>query len=154
MRNVPGFADAVVRLRQGLGSKEPETAANAARALAPLHDLDAVPKLIELTAHEDRELAQAAADALREITKQTFGVNSGKWSAWWLKNGELPRAAWLVEALTHRELDIRIAAIDELVKVTADNLGFYADGPKAQRDEALLRWAEWLAGPGQSAPIE
>ena len=35
-----------------------------------------------------------------------------------------------------------------------DNLGYYADGPKAQRDEAVQRWERWLEGPGQRAPVE
>ena len=153
-RGVAGFADAVTRVRHGLSVKDAETAICAAKALGPLHDLLAVDKLIELTGSEERPVAQAASDALREITKQTLGTNPTRWTAWWEQNQERPRAAWLVEALRHRELDIRLSAIDELVRAVNDNFGYYADGPKAERDQAVGRWIDWLCNEGSKAPIE
>ena len=59
------------------------------------------------------------------------------------ENGKRPRMEWLIEGLRHRDLDLRLSAIDELVRVVHDNFGYYADGPRKDRDEAVLRWDEW-----------
>jgi hypothetical protein len=111
-------------------------------------------KLIELTGSEAKAVAQACADALRDITKQSLGANATKWLAWWEQNRTRPRAAWLVEALRHRDLDLRLSAIDELVRAVNDNFGYYADGPKADRDAAIQRWIAWYRTEGKKSPIE
>jgi hypothetical protein len=154
MRHVPGFAEVLDRVRQGLEGRDAETVVNAAKALGPLHDLGAITRLIELTGHELKAVAQGAADALREITKQTLGPNLERWARWWDQNRHRPRSAWLVEALRHRDLDIRIAAIDELVRAVNDNFGYYADAPKPERDAAIQRWIAWYRIEGKATPID
>jgi HEAT repeat protein len=154
MRHVPGFADALERLRSGLAAREVETVVNAAKALGPLHDLPAIERLIELTGSDTKAMSQAAADALREITKQTLGLNYAKWCDWWESNRDRPRAAWLVEGLRHRDFDIRLSAIDELVRAVNDNFGYYADAPKAERDGAVQRWIVWYQHEGDRTPID
>ncbi|MGI5865463.1 MAG: hypothetical protein ACOX6T_25865, partial [Myxococcales bacterium] len=66
MATVPGFEEARQRVRDGLLSREPETACAAARALGRLHDVGAIEQLIELTGTSQKSVAQAAAEALRE----------------------------------------------------------------------------------------
>lgn len=142
MATVPGFEEARQAVREGL-SREPETASAAARALGRLHDVGAIEQLIELTGTSQKTVAQAAAEALREICKQALGPNPAMWGAWWRTHREKPRAEWLIDALSHRDLDVRVSAIDELVRTYGDNLGFYADAPGLEREMAIGRWHQW-----------
>jgi HEAT repeat protein len=153
MRGQPGFPDALEKLRAILASRDSERATAAARALGMLHDVAAVDTLIELTEHQNRSLAQAAADALREICKQSLGLNRRRWASWWETNRDRPRAEWLIEALRHRDLDLRVSAIDELVRAVHDNFGYYADGPRQDREAAIGRWQEWWRTRGQAAVV-
>ncbi len=142
MATVPGFEEARQAVREGL-SREPETASAAARALGRLHDVGAIEQLIELTGTSQKTVAQAAAEALRAICKQALGPNPAMWGAWWRTHREKPRAEWLIDALSHRDLDVRVSAIDELVRTYGDNLGFYADAPGLEREMAIGRWHQW-----------
>jgi hypothetical protein len=90
-------------------------------------------------------LAEIAADALREICKQSLGADKGRWSTWWKRNRKRPRPAWLIDALRHRDLQLRVSAIDELVEIANDSLGYEADGPAHEREAATARWVEWWA---------
>lgn len=142
MQTLPGFGEVLLRLRRSLGSPHGEVVANAARALGTMRDVGSIEELIALTSHPDRGAAQAALDALREITKQSF-VQTRRWTAWWAENRTRSRTEWLIEGLNHKDLDLRISAIDELVREVNDNFGYYADAPKRQRDEAVARWTQW-----------
>jgi len=51
---------------------------------------------------------------------------------------------WLVEGLTHKDLQIRLSSISELVEETNDDFGFHADGPRKDRERAVERWDAWL----------
>ncbi len=154
MRAVPEFDQALASIRTSLYARDPETASQAARALGGLHDLDAIPRLIELTEAQSQAVSQAAADALRDICKQTFGVNAVRWTEWWHQHSGRSRTEWLVMALRHRDFDIRLSAIDELVRAVNDNFGYYADGPLPEREQGARKWEEWLrAQGGKLAPI-
>ncbi|HZA14123.1 MAG TPA: FrgA protein, partial [Myxococcaceae bacterium] len=89
---------------------------------------------------DDGLCAQAAADALREITRASFGSDQRRWASWWAENRSRSRAEWLVAALRHPELEVRLAAIEELSKALSDTLGYFADAPPAERDAAAKRW--------------
>ncbi len=142
LQELPNFEEALLRLRRSLLSPHGEVVANAARALGTLRDVGSIDELIPLTGHPDRNVAQAASEALRDITKQSF-AQTRRWSGWWEENRSRPRMEWLIDALKHKDLDLRLSAIDELVRVVNDNLGYYADAPKKERDEAADRWAQW-----------
>jgi hypothetical protein len=137
-------------LRQELAHRDPTRRALAARALGTLHDREAIEGLITLTGSADEACAQAAADALREVTRATLGLDTRAWMAWWTDNRSRRRADWLVAALRHPELDIRLAAIEELSRGLNDTLGFYADAPEGEREAAVRRWEAVAADPVRS----
>jgi HEAT repeat protein len=140
LKQLPRLDAALRDMRQELGSRDAMRRALAARALGTLHDREAVEGLIQLTGSDDEMCAQAAAEALRDVTRATFGQNPRQWMQWWAENRSRRRADWLVTALRHRELDVRLAAIEELSRALNDTLGYYADAPEAERDVAVRRW--------------
>lgn len=140
LKQLPRLDAALRDLRQELASKDPLRRSLAARALGTLHDREAIEGLIQLTGSDDEMCAQAASEALREVTRMTFGLNTRVWAAWWAENRSRRRADWLITALRHRELDVRLAAIEELSRALSDTLGYYADAPEAERDAAVRRW--------------
>jgi hypothetical protein len=147
---------AVETLREALKTPSGERRMAAARAAALVHDKELVPLLLdildepgrggltEIMDGRGRGLADVALEALREITKQDFGTSSRKWRKWWAENGTRPRLEWLVEGLEHKEREVRQSAQRELNRTTREYLGYYADAPKADRDEAVTRWRTWL----------
>src|SRR5262249_39405618 len=106
-----------------------------------LHDREAIDGLIGLTGSEDGLASQAASEALREITRTTYGNSPRDWSEWWAENRERSRAEWLVDGLRHRDLDVRLASIDELAVAFGDRLGYLADASETDREAAAMRWA-------------
>ncbi|QDF02711.1 FrgA protein [Myxococcus xanthus] len=140
LKQLPRLDAALRDLRHELNSRDPLRRSLAARALGTLHDRDAIEGLIRLTGGDDEMCAQAAAEALREVTRATLGLDPRPWSAWWAENRSRRRADWLVSALRHRELDVRLAAIEELSRALHDTLGYYADAPEAEREQAVRRW--------------
>lgn len=153
MRQVAGFDKALNEIRGALNGGDCDAAASAARALGFLHDLQAVEKMIELTGHPEKSVAQAAADALKEITKQKLGTSPSKWKSWWFQHGSQPRTSWLIEGLDHRDLEVRLSAIDELVRVVNDNLGYFANGRQGDRKAGVKRWIAWYEAAGRHVVI-
>ena len=140
LKQLPRLDAALRDLRQELGSRDAMRRSLAARALGTLHDREAIEGLIQLTGSDDEMCAQAGAEALREVTRATFGQSPRQWAQWWAENRSRRRADWLVSALRHRELDVRLAAIEELSRALNDTLGYYADAPEAERELAVRRW--------------
>lgn len=145
LRRVPRLVSAMRELRLELAGNEPVRRSLAARALGVLHDRESIDGLINLTASDDEVCALAAAEALREITRASFGTDQARWAAWWAENRGRSRVMWLVTALRDPELDVRLSAIDELSKAINDNLGFVADAPVADRESAIHRWEKAMA---------
>ena len=133
-----------------MGARDPARRALAARALGTLHDRESIEPLIALTGGTDATSAQAAAEALREVTRVTIGVDGRAWAAWWADNRARRRADWLVAALRHAELEVRLVAIEELSRGLNDTLGYYADAPEPEREAAVRRWEAVLADPSRS----
>ncbi len=150
LKHLPRFDAAMKDLRQELASGDPLRRSLAARALGSLHDREAIEGLIRLTGSDDEMCAQAASEALREITRATFGLNPRQWQGWWAENRTRRRADWLVAALRHRELDVRLAAIEELSRALHDTLGYYADAPDADREAAVRRWEAAAVDPARA----
>ncbi|HVE85873.1 MAG TPA: FrgA protein [Myxococcales bacterium] len=140
LKRVGRFEMAMKDLRQELASIDAMRRSLAARALGMLHDRDAIDGLINLTGSDDQMCASAAAEALRDITKATFGTSPRQWTRWWAENRSRRRLEWVVAALRHPELEIRISAIEELSRAFNDNLGFSPDGAPPERDAAVRRW--------------
>jgi len=150
LKHLPRLDAAKKELRQELMSRDALRRSLAARALGTLHDREAIEGLINLTGSDDEMCAQAAAEALREVTRATLGLDKRAWTAWWADNRQRRRADWLVVALRHPELDIRLAAIEELSRGLNDTLGYYADAPEPEREAAARRWEAVAADPVRS----
>jgi hypothetical protein len=140
LRGLPRFESSIQSIRQELASKDSLRRSLAARALGALHDRESIDGLIGLTSSEDQLCAQAAAEALREITRASFGTNSRQWTSWWAENRDRRRPEWLVVALRHKDFDLRLCAIQELAQAFDDNLGYFADAPPMERLAAVKRW--------------
>jgi hypothetical protein len=150
LKHLPRLDAAKKELRQELTSRDALRRSLAARALGTLHDREAIEGLINLTGSDDEMCAQAAAEALREVTRVTLGLDKRAWTVWWADNRQRRRADWLVVALRHPELDIRLAAIEELSRGLNDTLGYYADAPEPEREAAARRWEAAVADPARS----
>ncbi|MCP3162780.1 FrgA protein [Myxococcus sp. QH3KD-4-1] len=150
LKQLPRLDSALRELRQELSSKDMMRRALAARALGTLHDREAVEGLIQLTSSDDEMCAQAAAEALREVTRMPLGLSPKQWATWWMENRSRRRADWLITALRHRELDVRLAAIEELSRALNDTLGYYADAPEAEREVAARRWEAAAVDPANA----
>jgi len=145
LKYLPAFQDRMPDLRQELAASDPLRRSLAARALGVLHDRDAIEGLINLTGSEDELCATSAAEALKEVTRASFGTNPRDWSAWWAGASSKRRIEWLVEALGSDDFDLRLSAIEELSRTFGDNHGFFADGPRDERAESVGRWQEVVA---------
>ncbi len=150
LKHLPRLDAARKDLRQELASRDPLRRSLAARALGTLHDRESIEGLINLTGNDDGMCAQAASEALREVTRATHGVDRRAWTGWWAENRGRRRADWLVAALSHPELDIRLAAIEELSRVLHDTLGYYADAAAPEREAAVRRWEAAVAEPSRA----
>ena len=108
----------------------------------------AVPRLIELCSSRDPGIEEAAGDALREIARQDFGSNAKRWASWWAEAQRHPRALWLIEALAHKDPDIRLSAFGELATATSLHFGYNTDLPPRERQLSVERWRDWWASEG------
>lgn len=140
LRYLPRFETAMPSLRQELAARDPMRRILAARALGALRDRHAVEGLIGLTGSDDMLCATAAAEALSEITRASFGNGRRAWVAWWAENRRRTRAQWLLAALRHADVATRRAAIEELSSALGETLGYSADGPEKMREPAVQRW--------------
>jgi hypothetical protein len=119
-----------------------ERAVLAADGLGELRNARAVPALIEVLGGPE-SVAQTAARALVEITKQDFGQNRKKWQAWWEAHRNSDRIAWLLEGLSHKSPEIRFSSSEELRLITGEYFGYHFDLPKKERELARERWQTW-----------
>jgi HEAT repeat protein len=147
LRRLPRLRAALPGLRQELAARDAERRALAARALGVLHDRASVEGLIGLTSSDDALVAQAASDALTEITRASFGTSTRAWMAWWAENRAHRRAQWLLAGLRNPEPWLRAASLEELSTALGDSLGFQPDAPDGEREPAVQRWETVLLDP-------
>jgi HEAT repeat protein len=143
-RAFPKFATVTARLRSEVISNDPARQRIAAIALGQFKDAESIPQLIKLVGARDEDLAEAAVQALIDLTKQHFGDSERKWMSWWRDNKDVPRVRWLIEGLKHKEEDVRFMAIEELRELTGNFFSFFADAPKKERDKAVEKWESWF----------
>lgn len=140
----PGLA----RIRQALHADDAQRVAAAAHAVAELADREAVPDLLAALARGDR-FAEVARRALVALTKQDLGTNERKWQRWWEENTRRHRLEWLIDALLHKESELRTAAIAELRRLTGESLGYEAEAPRRERELGHRRWLAWWLEAGR-----
>jgi hypothetical protein len=137
----------VVAFRHALENKstqgDPTAAAGALNALAELRDKDAVPAIAQALDAANPTVVAAAHAALVALTCEDLGRKSKRWLDWWTKMGGLSRVEWLLEALAHRNPDLRLIASTELHEVSGAYFGYHYDLPERDREEARQRWLAW-----------
>ncbi len=131
-------------MREQLEYSDPTQAIRAVKVLAVLRDTVAVPNLIELVQHEDRELAEAATQALQLITKQILPAQHKQWSKWWNKVGSRSeRVDWLIEAIQLKDETIIQAANQELIELTGQDFGLSSETGRRERSNVIQQWKTW-----------
>ncbi len=135
LRRLPRFQAALPDLRQELVAKEPERRVLAARALGMLHDRASVEGLIGLTASDDALSAQAAAEALIEITRASFGTSTHGWMAWWAENKVAPARPVAARGAPEPRAVAPRPRPEELAAALGDTLGYSPDAPESERAE-------------------
>ncbi len=131
-------------MREQLEFSDPTQAIRAVKVLAVLRDTVAVPSLIELVQHEDRELAEAATQALQLITKQILPAQHKPWSKWWNKVGShSERVDWLIEAIQTKDEAIIQAANQELIELTGQDFGLSSETGRKERNNVIQQWKTW-----------
>jgi HEAT repeat protein len=139
--------DKVLSIAEGTSSVESRVA--AIEALAHFRDGRAVPRLVRLLANRD-EVGQSAEWALGVLTRQAFDRDTAAWEAWWKEKGGQHRIEWLIDSLTHDDIEIRRAAGEELKSLTKEYFGYYDDLPKGERQKAQRRYREWWDTTGKT----
>jgi Type II secretion system (T2SS), protein E, N-terminal domain len=140
----PSFAVVPAAVRQALTSAEERHRVFAASLVARFRMVELWPLVLERVEDPSQEVAKEALNALMTLTFQDLGPKKKTWVSWFEKNAHLPREAWLVEALSHKELNIRSGAIQELRMLTGNTFDYLPDGDKAERRHAIKLWENWL----------
>ncbi len=139
----PRVRELAAGFRAAAGAAAPERVLAALIGITELRDRLAVPLLVDLVESKDADVADAARQALIEITRQDFGRKGRRWRSWMAAHGEEARIDWLFAGLGHRVADIRFAASEELWQITGEYFGYHHDSPKREREGARERWRDW-----------
>ena len=136
-------------LQGKLSSLDPDVATNALAALAELRDPSSVPALIDRLETDDEQVVLTARSTLLALACDDLGPKRRRWLDWWEKTRHRPRLEWLLDALAHRDPEIRLAASQELQGITGEYFGYHYDLPERDREEARRRWLEWWQSTGK-----
>ena len=141
---------AYARSLQGkLRSPDPAVATAALAALAELRDPSSVPAIIDCLEGADPQVALTARSTLLALAGDDLGPKRRRWLDWWEKMRHRPRLEWLLEALAHRDPEIRLAVSQELQEITGEYFGYHYDLPERDREEARRRWLQWWQSAGK-----
>ena len=139
----------VVRRTARLRGKDPSRRLQAIDAVAALHDVEMIPKLIEHLKDHDDDLVEHAHRALVAITGNDVGGTHRKWASWWEKNRARHRIEWLIDGLGHADEKVRRHAGEELQRATQQYYGYHPGSPKRDRDLVAKRYRQWWDREGQ-----
>ena len=139
------FTDEVLKELRSLVSDQ--RAAHAHRRaldlLVRFRDPDAVPLLINALSRQN--LKEVAQRGLSEITLIRNRWSQNAWRSWYAKHAHEPRSLWLLDALDHREIEVRSQAIAELYGETGENFGFDPSASTRQRRAAITLARQTIA---------
>ena len=94
---------------------------------------------------------RAAQGALVALSCEDAGMKTKRWLDWWAKMGGLSRVEWLLEALAHRNPELRLQASSELYEISGEYFGYHYDLPERDREEARQRWIAWWQSKKQNS---
>jgi hypothetical protein len=137
-------------LRAAAGSDDPGQAVGAIVSLAEARDVNAIPTLLRQLDSNVPGIAAAARAALVTLARQDFQESRRRWNAWWERARGRHRIEWLLDALGHKEPELRLAASEELRELTGVYLGYHFDLPARAREEARQRWWAWWRSEGRA----
>lgn len=146
----PRVASASRSLQARLANHDEGSVMGALRALSDLHDPTSVPAIIACLESENDRIVLAARATLLAITGDDLGPRRKRWLDWWEKMQHRPRLEWLLEALAHRDPQIRLTASQELQEITGEYFGYHYDLPDRDREEARRRWWDWWRTTGKA----
>ncbi|MBI2389872.1 MAG: hypothetical protein HYV09_09790 [Deltaproteobacteria bacterium] len=115
----------------------------SANALGELRDRRAVEGLVFGVDVREAELASACHEALVTITRADPPSRGQTWASWLAQHGAESRIEWLIDALLSESATLREAAGAELKATTKVYVGYYANLPRAEREEAWRRYRAW-----------
>jgi len=138
----PRFIHVLSHLRQRLAVPSHEARARAATLLGNFRDVGAIPVLIRLL-DEKEPVLSAAHGALVRIALVDLGTKSKAWDKWWERARQKTRIDWLIDALRHKERDMRFVAATELVEIAGQDFGYDCDRAKRDREDAVRRVEAW-----------
>jgi hypothetical protein len=121
----------------------------ALRALSDVRDPSSAPAIIQCLEGANDRIALAARATLLAIAGDDLGPKRRRWLDWWEKMQHRPRLEWLMEALAHRDPQIRLTASQELQESTGEYFGYHYDLPERDREQARRRWLEWWQSTGK-----
>lgn len=122
----------------------------ALQLLGELREAAAVEHLVPCLADPQPEVAAAARASLILVTRQDFGLHVAHWSAWLTANAARQRVEWLIDALAHPASGNRIAALEELQKLTRNTFGYQDEMTKRDRERVIQRFRDWWAVEGRA----
>jgi hypothetical protein len=142
-RDVPGWTQVIERVRDLCRRGDDFQRRRAVFAAAELRDRDAFDSLVHLLGVRPKEVAEQARASLIEITLQDFGLSERRWRAWMADHESAPRTRWLIEALSHKDAELRERAQHELASTVGESHGFRFDAPRREREAAARIWLDW-----------
>jgi HEAT repeat protein len=146
-----GYEEAIAMVRRELANADVQRQLHATRACGTLRDIWAVPQLIDLLAHRERPMQEAALEALCTITGQQLGLKAQRWKTWYGEQGRRHRVEWLVATLEHKDVAVRRWGYDELRRITGQNIPYTPTGEPREREAGVRRWLEWWSRDGRAA---
>jgi len=124
----------------------------AAEILGELRDTAAIAPLASMLGSVDGVLAERCQRALVRITFNDFGFSERKWMSWFAESRDHHRIEWAIEALTHKNENIRRMAMGELRQIPGDEVEWPPPPYDFNlRKEIQRRCVEWWNARGRSA---
>ncbi len=118
--------------------------------LGEVRDPASVPHLVPRLVDPQPEVAAAARASLILVSRQDFGLHLSHWNEWFDKNRHKQRVEWLIDALMHPASGLRLAALEELVKLTRNAFGYQDDSSRKERERVMQKFQNWWSVEGRA----
>ncbi len=139
---------AMLRARHALHSEDLERVEASTTAIAELGDATAIPDLIDIIGRDSKRTDHARR-ALVALTRHDCGTSERRWRKWWEEHQDRHRLEWLIAALGGRDANLRVAALDDLRRMTGESFGGGDDQIRRDRGDIRARWERWWSETGR-----